>query len=271
MTSAHAESGSARCPSRQPVRRRRAQTFTHYGQWWSTTGCRRFSIDSSAAANIAAGVEKSAAGTPPSRSVKRGLAMTPVKSALPSPPRCSTRRARCCRSTRTGTVLLNHGGTEMGQGLHVKVAQVVAAELDCRFPHPYIGDGYEQGAEYFRHGRLLRSDLNGKAAQAAAITVRRTARRRGIPEVRRFCAEVCFATAMCKWARSGLPLRNGERPRGTSVVVRDRLLPHAKIGIRPQARQPLLLFAFGAAVAESWHPTGETQLLRVDILTWARR
>jgi len=72
-----------------------------------------------------------------------------------------------------GTVLLNHGGTEMGQGLHVKVAQVVAAELGLplsavRVTTTDTSKVPNTSATAASSG----SDLNGKAAQAAARTIR---------------------------------------------------------------------------------------------------
>ena len=72
-----------------------------------------------------------------------------------------------------GTILLNHGGTEMGQGLHTKVAQVVATEFGLpmsaiRVTTTDTGKVPNTSATAASSG----SDLNGKAAQAAAQTIR---------------------------------------------------------------------------------------------------
>src|SRR5205823_9100452 len=61
--------------------------------------------------------------------LKRGIALTPVKFGI-SFTATHLNQAGCLLHVYTdGTLLLNHGGTEMGQGLFVKVAQVVAEEL----------------------------------------------------------------------------------------------------------------------------------------------
>jgi CO/xanthine dehydrogenase Mo-binding subunit len=54
--------------------------------------------------------------------LKRGLAMTPVKFGISAlrQRRNPTRPARWCMSTRTAPCMVNHGGTEMGQGLHTE-------------------------------------------------------------------------------------------------------------------------------------------------------
>ena len=57
-----------------------------------------------------------------------------------------------------GTVLLNHGGTEMGQGLYTKVAQVVAHELGVTLDHVRVTRrGHEQGAERVARRRRRRA------------------------------------------------------------------------------------------------------------------
>src|SRR5207237_1002156 len=61
--------------------------------------------------------------------VKRGLALTPVKFGISFTATHYNQAGALLQVYTDGTVLLNHGGTEMGQGLHIKVAQVVAAEL----------------------------------------------------------------------------------------------------------------------------------------------
>jgi xanthine dehydrogenase large subunit len=74
---------------------------------------------------------------------------------------------------KDGSVHLNHGGTEMGQGLFVKVAQVVAEELALPLDRIKItatttGKVPNTSATAASSG----SDLNGMAAQAAARTSR---------------------------------------------------------------------------------------------------
>src|SRR6185503_15552579 len=72
-----------------------------------------------------------------------------------------------------GTVLLNHGGTEMGQGVHIKVAQVVATEFGLplsaiRLTTTDTSKVPNTSATAASSG----SDLNGMAAQAAVREIR---------------------------------------------------------------------------------------------------
>ena len=72
-----------------------------------------------------------------------------------------------------GSIHLNHGGTEMGQGLYIKVAQVVAEEFQVdvdqvRITATTTGKVPNTSATAASSG----SDLNGMAAQAAARTIK---------------------------------------------------------------------------------------------------
>src|SRR5262249_12711466 len=61
--------------------------------------------------------------------LKRGLALTPVKFGISFTTTHLNQAGALVHVYTDGSVHLNHGGTEMGQGLYIKVAQVVADEL----------------------------------------------------------------------------------------------------------------------------------------------
>ena len=61
--------------------------------------------------------------------VKRGLAMTPVKFGISFNFTAFNQAGALVHVYKDGSVLINHGGTEMGQGLHTKMLQVAATAL----------------------------------------------------------------------------------------------------------------------------------------------
>ena len=73
-----------------------------------------------------------------------------------------------------GSIALNHGGTEMGQGLNTKVAQVVAEEFQVDIGRIKIAPPppRRRCPTLRRHGGLLGSDLNGMAARNAAAAIK---------------------------------------------------------------------------------------------------
>ena len=64
-----------------------------------------------------------------SKYVKRGLAITPVKFGISFTTSFLNQAGALVNIYQDGTVLVNHGGTEMGQGLHTKMLQIAASEL----------------------------------------------------------------------------------------------------------------------------------------------
>jgi xanthine dehydrogenase large subunit len=108
-----------------------------------------------------------------SATLKRGLALTPVKFGISFNTLHLNQAGALVHVYQDGSIHLNHGGTEMGQGLFVKVAQVVAEEFGVDLDHVKItatntGKVPNTSATAASSG----SDLNGMAAQAAAGAIK---------------------------------------------------------------------------------------------------
>ena len=94
-----------------------------------STRCTPSSTSWSARATTAAGGRRSRPSTPTSPILKRGIALTPVKFGISFTLTHLNQAGALVHVYQDGSVQLNHGGTEMGQGLYQKVAQVVAEEF----------------------------------------------------------------------------------------------------------------------------------------------
>jgi len=206
--------------------------------------------------------------------VKRGIAMTPVKFGISFTATFYNQAAALVHVYYTdGSVLLNHGGTEMGQGLFTKVAQVVATELGVDLDRVRVSaSDTSKIPNASATAASAGSDLNGKAAQAAAREIKSrltafAAERFGVPaETVRFAAN---------------QVEIGERRMTFAELV--RLAYYARVQLwasgyyrtpkihydpKTLRGRPFYYFAYGAAVSEVAIDTltGETKLLRVDIL-----
>lgn len=80
-------------------------------------------------AGLAARREQVTAANNAHRHLKRGLAVTPVKFGISFNFSAFNQAGALVHVYKDGTVLINHGGTEMGQGLHTKMLQVAATAL----------------------------------------------------------------------------------------------------------------------------------------------
>ena len=105
--------------------------------------------------------------------LKKGLALTPVKFGISFTVQHLNQAGALVHVYTDGSIHLNHGGTEMGQGLFTKVAQIVA--------HEFQVDVSSVGVSATRTDKVPNTsptaassgtDLNGKAAQNAAITIK---------------------------------------------------------------------------------------------------
>ena len=205
--------------------------------------------------------------------LKRGIALTPVKFGISFTLTWLNQAGALVHVYQDGSVHLNHGGTEMGQGLFQKVAQVAAEVF-----------GLETGAVKITATDTSKvpntsataassgSDLNGMAVRAACETIRGRMAAHLAGRHQAQPAEVVFqggrvqvagadygfaeVAAMAYQARLSLSSTGYYR---TPKIVWDR--------VRGMGR-PFFYFAYGAAVTEVVIDTltGENRILRADIL-----
>ena len=106
--------------------------------------------------------------------LKKGLALTPVKFGISFNMVHYNQAGALVHIYADGSVLVNHGGTEMGQGLNTKVAQVVASELGISLDHVRCtATDTSKVANTSATAASTGSDLNGKAGQDAARQIKR--------------------------------------------------------------------------------------------------
>ena len=205
--------------------------------------------------------------------VKRGLALTPVKFGISFTATHYNQAGALLQVYTDGTVLLNHGGTEMGQGLHTKVAQVVAAELGVPLAAVRVTTtDTSKVPNTSATAASASSDLNGMAARAAARTIRQrllehVRETHGVaPEEVRFAdGTVHLGTRTLSFAQLAREAHAARISLSATGYYRTPKIHWDKATL---IGRPFFYFAYGAAVAEVALDTlsGETRLLRVDIL-----
>ncbi len=207
------------------------------------------------------------------RYLKKGLALTPVKFGISFTVTHLNQAGALLHVYTDGSVQLNHGGTEMGQGLMVKVAQIVAEELqidldNVRITATTTGKVPNTSPTAASAG----TDLNGAAALAAARTIKGRL--------------IDFAADHFDVPADAIRFRDNE------VFIGNRTLRFGELAKlaylhrvqlsatgfyktpkiwydRERARgRPFYYFAYGAAASEVVIDTltGEYRLLRADIL-----
>jgi len=101
--------------------------------------------------------------------VKRGIALTPVKFGISFTTTYLNQAGALVNIYKDGTVLVNHGGTEMGQGLHTKMQQVAAAELGISLDRVKVNaTNTSKVPNTSATAASAGADLNGMAVKNAA-------------------------------------------------------------------------------------------------------
>jgi xanthine dehydrogenase large subunit len=105
--------------------------------------------------------------------IKRGIAITPVKFGISFTATLFNQAGALVHVYLDGSVQVNHGGTEMGQGLNTKICQIVADELGVPFDRVLAtASDTSKIPNASATAASAGTDLNGRAAQFAARNVR---------------------------------------------------------------------------------------------------
>ncbi|MGQ0565273.1 MAG: xanthine dehydrogenase molybdopterin binding subunit [Gemmobacter sp.] len=205
--------------------------------------------------------------------LKKGIALTPVKFGISFTLTWYNQAGALVHVYQDGSVILNHGGTEMGQGLFQKVAQVTANVFGIDAGTVKItATDTAKVPNTSATAASSGADLNGMAAQVAATTLRDRIAAHLAEKHQADPAEVTFANgrvtvkgtdlSFAQAAQSAYQARVSLSATGfyaTPKVVWDRIKGTGR---------PFFYFAYGAAVTEVVIDTltGENRILRTDIL-----
>ena len=208
-----------------------------------------------------------------SQQMKRGISITPVKFGISFTATLFNQAGALVHVYTDGSVQVNHGGTEMGQGLHTKIAQIVADELGI--PYELVRMTASDTAKVPNASATAASagtDLNGRAAQFAARNVRD-----------KLAAFVCGLDACGAGAvqfKAGQVITPKQTRPWQQVVAQayaNRIqlwsdgfyaTPKIHYDKTTLTGRPFYYFAYGAACSEVIIDTltGESRVLKVDIL-----
>ncbi|TRW97803.1 xanthine dehydrogenase molybdopterin binding subunit [Paracoccus sp. M683] len=105
--------------------------------------------------------------------IRKGIALTPVKFGISFTATWYNQAGALIHIYSDGSIALNHGGTEMGQGLNTKVAQVVAEAFQCDLSRIKITKTTtEKVPNTSATAASSGTDLNGMAALNAADQIK---------------------------------------------------------------------------------------------------
>jgi len=213
-----------------------------------------------------------------SKVLKKGLSLVPVKFGISFTATHLNQAGALVHVYTDGSILVNHGGTEMGQGLNTKVAQVVAEEFGVDVSQVRAsGTDTSKVANTSATAASTGTDLNGKAAQDACRKIK--------------AALVAYASDQFGCDAEEVRFRDGQVFCGERVMsFRDFVqkaymarvslwssgfykTPKIHYDFQTLTGRPFYYFVYAAACSEVVVDTltGESKLVRADILYDAGR
>ena len=210
--------------------------------------------------------------------LRRGIAFNPVKFGISFNVPFLNQAGALVHVYKDGSVLVNHGGTEMGQGLNTKVAQVVASTLGVALSRVRVSaTDTSKVANTSATAASTGSDLNGKAAEAAALRIRTRLAELAAKQLGGTASEVSFHNGIVESNGGQMPF---DQLVAAAYLARVQLwsdgfyaTPRVHWDAKTLQGHPFYYFAYGAAVSEVVVDTltGEWKLLRADLLHDAGR
>jgi xanthine dehydrogenase large subunit len=207
------------------------------------------------------------------RVLKKGIALTPVRFGISFTTTHLNQAGALVLVYADGSISLNHGGTEMGQGLMIKIAQIVADVFAVPVERVRVtSTRTDKVPNTSATAASSGADLNGMAALNAAETIRQRlasflAARAGVEEAAvRFTPQGAIAgdelvpfDALCRQAHLARISLSATGFYATPKIAYDR---------KAHQGRPFLYFSYGAACSEVVIDTltGEHKVLAVDIL-----
>ena len=206
------------------------------------------------------------------RILKKGLALTPVKFGISFTVQHLNQAGALIHIFTDGSIQLNHGGTEMGQGLHTKISQIVASVFDVDYENVICtATRTDKVPNSSPTAASSSTDLNGMAARRASETIKGRLEEFACKYFKIEEDEIVFSKGSVF-----VGTKTYSFPEFIQLAYRNRISLSAtghyktpKIHydrVKAQGR-PFLYYANGAAVSEVILDslTGEYKLLRVDI------
>ncbi|CTQ49573.1 xanthine dehydrogenase molybdopterin binding subunit [Jannaschia donghaensis] len=205
--------------------------------------------------------------------LKRGIALTPVKFGISFTLTHLNQAGALVHVYADGSIHLNHGGTEMGQGLHSKVAQVAADRFGCDMARVKVtATDTAKVPNTSATAASSGADLNGMAVKAACDTIR--------DRIAVFLAEAHQADpATVVFAGDAVTVGGESYPfeKAAAMAYAGRVslsstgfyaTPDISWDREAGQGRPFYYFAYGAACSEVVIDTltGENRILRTDIL-----
>ena len=189
--------------------------------------------------------------------LKKGLALTPVKFGISFTTTHLNQAGALVLVYADGSIHLNHGGTEMGQGLMIKVAQVVADVFGVPIDTVKVSaTRTDKVPNTSATAASSGSDLNGMAAKNAAETIRE-----------RLDTFAGGQPGSGSWSFAEL-CRKAHLARIPLLATGFYATPNIHYDRATHTGRPFLYFAYGAALSEVVIDTltGEHKVVAVDIL-----
>jgi len=208
-----------------------------------------------------------------SKYLKKGIAITPVKFGISFTTTHLNQAGALVHIYTDGSVHLNHGGVEMGQGTNTKIAQLVANELGLPFEKIKISStNTSKVPNTSASAASSTTDLNGAAALDAVYKIKQNLEKFIKKKYNIKTIKIVYEKGLIKFNKRSFKFE---------TIIKEAYLnrtslsssgfystPKIYFNKKTFSGRPFLYFCYGAAVTEVVIDTltGENIVERVDIL-----